>query len=263
MRRRKKETKTPIADAVHPTAARGFNDGVVYEQGRPSYPPEAVTALNISPPHTVVDLGCGTGKFTRLLTPTGARIIGIEPLAIMNEMFRTTCPNVTLLTGVAERLPLRACAVDLITCASAFHWFDHERALPELHRVLRTAGRLAIIWNRRDKLAGWPAEFFAITEQYRGDTPGYRSNAWRDAIDGSALFGPIEERWFDNVQHADLDGLLARVESISFIETLPASEKAAVIARAREFLVTHPDTRGREHFELPYHTALYVTRRLN
>jgi SAM-dependent methyltransferase len=196
-----------------------------------------------------------------MLTPTGARIVGVEPLESMRTTFRTTCPDVPLITGVAEQLPLRSGSCDLVTCASAFHWFDHNLALPELHRVLRPDGRLAIIWNRRDKLTGWSAEFWEITERYRGDTPGYRSGAWREAIDNSPHFGPVSEHWFDHMQRADVDGMLARIESISFIEILPAAEKGAVIARARSFLESHPATRGRDVFELPYHTALYVTER--
>ncbi len=260
MRKRRNKTQTPIVEAVHETAALGFTDGDCYERGRPGYPDEAVAALGITRSQIVVDLGCGTGKFTRLLTRSGARVVGVEPLPAMSATFRSMCPDVPLVTGVAEQLPLRTSACDVITCASAFHWFDHDVALPEFHRVLRPDGHLAIVWNRRDRLGGWAAEFWEITEPYRGETPGYRSGAWRDAIEGSRLFGPIEEHWFDHVQHADVDGLLARIESISFIEILPNEEKRAVIARARDFLESHSETKGREVIELPYHTAVYVTR---
>jgi SAM-dependent methyltransferase len=261
VRRKKKETPTPIVESVHSTAALGFTDGECYEQGRPDYPREAVAALSVTTSQTVVDVGCGTGKLTRLLTPTGAHIVGIEPLAAMSETFRRTCPSIPLITAVAEHLPLRASSCDLITCASAFHWFDHDLTLPEFHRVLCPDGRLAIIWNRRDKLGGWAAKFWEITEPYRGETPGYRSGAWRDPIEASGLFGPITEHWFDHVQRTDVDGLIARIESISFIEILPPAEKRTVIARARDFLASHPETKGRELIDLPYHTAVYVTHR--
>lgn len=245
------------AGGVHRTAAAGFVRPEVYEKGRPSYPDGVVDVLGIDPSTRVVDLGCGTGKFTRLVTH--ARTIAVEPLATMRDGFNLDTP---LVGGAAEAIPLRDGSADVVTCASAFHWFDHARALPEIHRVLRPDGRLGIIWNRRDSLDGWAAEFWQITEKHRGDTPGYRSGAWRDALDSSRLFGPITERWFEYTQRLDRDGLLARIASISFIETLPDDERIAVIAESARFLDTHRDTKGRTTFALPYHSVVYVTEAL-
>jgi hypothetical protein len=73
------------------------------------------------------------------------------------------------------------------------------------------------------------------------------------------LFGPIHEHWFENKQVLDLEGILARVQSISFIETLPPNEHRRVIDDCRRFLETHPETQGRDVFELPYRTVVYVS----
>lgn len=261
MKKNEIEIQTQTVDAVHATAARGFTDGNLYERGRPDYPAAVVTALDVTSQETIVDLGCGTGKLTRLLKPTGARLIGVEPLPAMRTTFRQQCPDIPLVTGVAERLPLRTSSCDAVTCASAFHWFDHDLALPEIHRVLRAGGRLGIVWNRRDNIEGWPADFWAITEAYRGATPGYRTGKWREAIERHR-FGPITEHWFDYVQRADVAGLLDRVGSASFIEILPAAERDRVMTDARRFLETHPETRGRDVIELPYRTAVYITQAL-
>lgn len=190
-------------------------------------------------------------------------MLGIEPLAPMTETFRALCPGVPIVAGTAEAIPFASGAFDVVTCASAFHWFRHDVALPEIHRALKPGGRLGIVWNRRDRLDGWAAEFWNITEAYRGDTPGYRTGAWRKALDASAHFGPIAEHWFDHVQRVDLDGLLARVRSASFIEILPSAERDGVLHRVRRFVETHEATKGREVFELPYHTVVYVTRRVD
>lgn len=234
----------------------------MYEHGRPGYPAQALDPLEITERSIVADLGCGTGKFTRLLTTSGASVVGIEPLAPMAETFRALCPGVPIAAGTAESIPFAPTTFDVVACASAFHWFRHDLALPEIHRVLKSGGRLGVIWNRRDRIEGWAAEFWAITEEHRGDTPGYRTGAWREALDSSELFGPISEHWFDHVQRVDLNGLLARVSSISFIDVLPTSEREAVLARAERFVRSHEDTKDLDVFELPYRTAVYVTRRV-
>lgn len=244
---------------IHPTAAEGFTEPDVYELGRPGYPEAAVRHLEITSDTRTVDLGCGTGKLTRQLAGRCDLLIGIEPLPAMLDAFRHLLPGVGVMAGAAEALPLRDSSVDHVVCASAFHWFDHERAIPEIARVLTRNGRLAIIWNRRDSLVGWAAEFWEITEQHRGDTPGYRTGAWRKALEASALFGPIDEAFFDHVQRADHATLLARVGSISFIKTLPLEKKREVMERARDFLATHPATKDAASIDVPYKTAVYVT----
>ena len=244
--------------SVHETAKRGFVRPEAYERGRAGYPEAALDVLAIDETTTVLDLGCGTGKLTRQLVARTPNVIGVDPLADMIGAFHRLLPDSPAVLALAEALPLRSASVDLITCASVFHWLDHEVALPEMHRVLRPRGRLAIIWNRRDSLDGWAHEFWQITEAYRGDTPGYRTGRWRDALESSPRFGPIEERWFDHVQRTDVDGLVARVASVSFIELLPSAERERVLATTREFLETHPETAGRETIDLPYRTALYV-----
>jgi SAM-dependent methyltransferase len=246
-----------VTSGIHPTAAEGFVRPEVYEKGRPGYPEVVVGALGVEASTRVIDLGCGTGKFTRLVRH--AHVLGVEPLATMLGGFRSALPDVPVVSGAAEALPLRDATADVITCASAFHWFDHARALPELRRVLAPDGRLGIIWNRRDKLEGWAAEFWAITERHRGDTPGYRTGAWRAALESSTHFGPIEEHWFEYTQRVDRDGLLARITSISFIETLPGDVRAGVIAESVRLLDSHPETKGRTVFALPYHTVVYVS----
>jgi SAM-dependent methyltransferase len=246
-----------VTSGIHRTAAEGFVRPEVYEKGRPSYPDAVVGALGIDASTRVVDLGCGTGKFTRLVQH--ARVVGVEPLPTMLGGFRTALPQVRVVSGTAEAIPLRSATADVVTCASAFHWFDHARALPEIHRVLVRGGRLGIIWNRRDKLDGWAAEFWNITEKHRGDTPGYRTGAWRTALESSPLFGDISEHRFEYTQRVDRDGLLARIASISFIETLPGPERAAVVAESVRLLDSHPDTKGRTVFALPYHTVVYTT----
>lgn len=254
---------TDTLSAVHATAAHGFLDGELYERGRPSYPVGALEPLHLTGSTRVLDLGCGTGKLTRLLTTTGADVIGVDPLESMTTAFRNQRPDLNIVAATAESLPFRSSLFDVVTCASSFHWFANDRAVGEIHRVLGPGGRLGIVWNRRDRIDGWAAEFWAITEAHRRDTPGYRTGAWRRALEASGRFGPIFEHRFENVQRLDLDGMLTRVRSISFIETLPADERQDVLQRVERFIATHPETKDLELFELPYRTVMYVTSRVD
>jgi len=138
---------------VHEVAAEGFNDPADYEAARPSYPPDAVAWLaaecGIRAGAHVVDVAAGTGKLTRLLAPTGAALVAIEPVEGMRATFRSMLPDIPVLAGTAEALPLRAGSVDAITVAQAWHWFDHERATAEAARAIKPGGALGLVWNAR------------------------------------------------------------------------------------------------------------------
>jgi len=232
---------------IHRAAATGFaRSAAAYERGRPEYPSEALSALGIAPGDVVLDLAAGTGKLTRPLLETGAEVIAVEPVA---EMRAALPASVRALDGTAERIPVDDYAVDLVTVAQAFHWFDGEAALTEIHRVLRSGGRLALVWNRRVEDAPVNLAIDALVDPHRAGTPTHRGEGWRAAFDRTSLFGPLEEHTFANEQHLDADGLEARVASISFIASLPDDERAEVVAAARELAADGPVT-------IPYRTEV-------
>src|SRR5207248_291508 len=140
--------------SVHPAAAGFARAADVYERARPEYPPEAVAwlveRLDLGPGRVVVDVAAGTGKLTRLLVPSGAQVVAVEPLAEMREVLRGVVPEAEAREGTAEALPLPDDCADAVMVAAAFHWFRRDEALPELARVLRPGGRLAIVYNLRD-----------------------------------------------------------------------------------------------------------------
>jgi SAM-dependent methyltransferase len=241
---------------VHETARRGFATAAdVYEESRPGYPPEAIgwllEELELGPRRTVVDLAAGTGKLTRLLTPTGAAVIAIEPVAEMRAALARTTPAADVLPGTAERTGLSDAATDAVTVAQAFHWFDGPTALAEIHRVLKPVGRLALVWNVRDLDDPVQHDIDQLFLPYRGDTPSHRSGRWRAALDTTSLFTTAAKREFPNIQTIDAKTLVRRVASTSFVADLPEAERGRVLDDARGIAAKLPD-----RFPFPYTTEI-------
>jgi ubiquinone/menaquinone biosynthesis C-methylase UbiE len=246
---------------IHPSA-QGFQTAAGdYERARPDYPDEAVRwlaeLLDLRPGRKVVDIAAGTGKLTRALVATGARVVAVEPVAGMRERLVAALPDVELLDGVAEAIPLDDGAVDAATVGQAFHWFDGDRALIEIHRVAREGSRLAVVYNRRSLEDPLQSALDAILRPLRGQTPAHRNGRWRDAFARTHLWAPVEDAELPHVQLLDREGVVARAASTSFIAGLPTDRRADVLDQVRALV------KGRaEPIELPYVCEIFIWQRL-
>jgi SAM-dependent methyltransferase len=158
---------------------------------------------------------------------------------------------------VAEKLPLEDASIDAATVGQAFHWFDGDRALSEIHRVASERGRLAVVYNRRPLDHHLHANLEEVLRPLRGVTPAHRSGQWRDAFARTSLWAPLETLELPHVQLLDREGVIARVASISFIATLPSARRAQVLDQVRALVLGHS-----EPIELPYVCELFLWQRL-
>jgi SAM-dependent methyltransferase len=246
---------------IHRLAAEGFAiAGDAYEKGRPDYPRPAIElltdTLHLDAASTVLDLGAGTGKLTRLLVPMAAEVIALEPVEGMRRKLVQMVPSATVIDGVAEAIPLPEASVDGAVAAQSFHWFHGDLALPEIHRVLKPGRRLCLVWNVRDERVDWVARFSAILDRHGRDAPRHWTGAWRRAFAETAFFTPLGEREFAHEQELDLDGLLERAASISYISALPMKKRYSVLNEVRDVVATHPDLAGRCMYTFPYRTLV-------
>ena len=246
-------------------AAHGYQlGGDDYERARPSYPPEAVALLvrklRIGPGGTVLDLGAGTGKLTRLLQPTGATLVAVEPVAAMRRHLAAV-PEVQVLEGTAEAIPLEDASIDSVVVGTAFHWFRGDEALAEIVRVLKPDGRLGLVWNNPDLDVDWVAEIWDLVGTQRRSAPRNRDLTWKEAFASVQRLTPLRHRRFAHSQRLGLEGLIARVRSIAFIASLPPAEREALLERVREIVCSHPRLKGGDRLELPYRTDAYWCRR--
>ncbi len=242
---------------VHQVAAAGFSDPGDYEAARPSYPPDAVAwlveRLGIRAGSRVCDLAAGTGKLTRLLVPTGAGLVAVEPVPGMRATFRELLSDVPVIAGTAEALPLRAGSLDTLVAAQAWHWFDHDRAIAEVRRVLHAGGALGLVWNARDRSEPWVDAVWSIMDRVEKHAPWRDHENWRDsAFRAMPGFGELERAEFRHRQSSTPEAVVRRIASVSHVAVLPERERAAVLDEVRTVLATHPDVAAREVVELPY-----------
>ena len=220
-----------------------------YERGRPGWPAEVVDVPGLPPEATVLELGAGTGKLTRLLVSTFGRVIAVEPAEAMRRLLTSLCPEAEALAGTAEEIPLENASVDAVFAAEAFHRFDGERALAEIARVLRPGGPLVLLWNlpagpTRPSIAA--AERF-LQERAPGDraelgydpvdlnTTRYESGAWREPF-AESPFEELREARLPNPQTIDRDGLVAFFASMGWIGDLPDEERLPLLDDLRSLL---------------------------
>jgi SAM-dependent methyltransferase len=247
---------------VHPSARAFGRAADVYDRVRPGYPQAAIDwlreVLGLGPGRTVVDLAAGTGKLTVPLLTTGARVIAVEPAAGMLAVLRRAGPAAEAVYGVAEEIPLPAGSADALVVAQAFHWFNHDAALAEIHRVLRPGGVLALVWNRRDLTAPAHVVLERALSPWKGDTPRHRDGDWRGSLERTRLFVLLAELELPNDQELAPGGLVERAASTSFIAALPADTRREALAEVSDF-----EARATAPIVLPHVTELLAFERVD
>lgn len=122
--------------------------GAAYDAARRDFPRETmafvVRHLAGQDP-LVLDLACGTGISSRQLAGGGLEVIGcdIDPLMLRYATERGGA-RIRYAIGRAEAIPFKDASFDAVTSFCGYHWFDPARAMPEIARVLRPEGRIAI-----------------------------------------------------------------------------------------------------------------------
>jgi SAM-dependent methyltransferase len=220
-----------------------------YDRGRPSYPKDATTWLVGDDPATVLELGAGTGKLTRVLVDQGHDVHATDPDPAMLALLEAHLPGVRTAVAGAEEIPLADASVDVVIAAQAFHWFDLDRALPEIARVLRPGGRICLLWNQRNEKIPWVRRLGAII----GTQEQLRDPA--EALIFSELFGFVEDSEFTHWQTIDRRTIQDLVLSRSNVAVLDETGRAAKLAEVLAFYDDYG--RGMDGMQLPYVTRCY------
>jgi SAM-dependent methyltransferase len=199
------------------------------------------------------DVGAGTGISARLLGDRGVRVMAVEP---SEEMRRAATPhqNVVWVAGRAEATGLRSLTLDLVLCAQSFHWFQPAAVLPEFARILKPGRRLALMWNRRSKSDPLTAGYRQAIADVGGDVAVERVDFDPDIISDGGLFSSVERMSFPHFQRLDLEGLIGRARSASYV---PKSgvQGDRLLALLRALHQKHADSNG--FVTLVYETEIF------
>jgi SAM-dependent methyltransferase len=241
-----------------------------YAEHRPGYA-EAAVRWALEParagrPVRVADVGAGTGKLTATLVGLGAEVTAVEPDPQMLAELRRTMPGVSSVPGSAEEIPLPDASLDAVLAGQAMHWFDMDRALPEIARVLRPGGVLAGLWNVDDDRVGWVAGLAEISKRKSSITlttwRGSAAKSRQEQLLGEAsdLFSATEVGEFGHGQTRTADSLLATIGTHSHLLVMEEAERARLLARVGDFLRSQPET-AHGDFTLPMVTVGLRARR--
>lgn len=269
---------------VHDVARNGFGAGTneLYDRARPSYQAPVLSYLRqivrADPPITIVEIGAGTGIFTRALlahpewSSSVKEIKAVEPSSGMREVFCASVQDerVSIADGTFESTGIEDGWADIIIIAQAFHWCpDFDRGSAEFARILKPNGIVTFVWNLEDRNgAQWVAQLRDRIERHEQGSPQFRLGLWRQTFDTDSykkFFEPQEEKVWSYKLPVTLGIALDRASSKSYIAVLSEDEHAQVktdvktILERGEGMVWMDESKG--IFEYPYQTLVVVARK--
>ena len=252
-----------MTQSLHPSAQKGFSLGAeLYQQVRPSYPPEIVVwlqdQLKVGENSTVIDLGSGTGKFLPFLLQTQAKVIAVEPVTAMREHLEQRYNTVECLQTSSDQLLVKDESINAIICAQSFHWFSNIETLTEMHRVLKPSGHLGLIWNQRDINVDWVQALADEIAPFEGDTPRYHSEKWKQVFEQQQLFQFNGLQTFQLKHTGTVEQVVSkRLLSTSFIAAMPEHQQQQLKARFEQIVFDFTGQTAQDQIDFPYTTFAY------
>jgi len=214
-----------------------------YDKVRPGPAPEAVDWLLPDGCLVAVDLAAGTGLFTRAVEGRVPRVVAVEPDERMRGVLAQRSQGVEVLAGTAEEIQLPDSFADVVLVSTAWHWFDPERAVPEIARVLKDGGRLGVLWTSRDRDQDWVAELDLLRDGRAGEPQtiaevrAQLEEHHSVVLPSQAPFGPAEAASFGFTRTLPVDDTLDWLATNSLFITATEADRVARLARLRASLM--------------------------
>lgn len=242
---------------------RFSNRPVDYTKYRPSYPVAAIdTILNgLSSKSQIVaaDVGAGTGIGSRLLAEQGVYVFAIEPNLEMRQA-ADPHPLVEFCDATGERTDLPDKLIDLVVCFQSFHWLEPTSSLLEFSRILKPSGRLALVWNDRDRDDKFTKEYSSLVRMASNYHPAEERRGSVNPLLASPHFANVRCQTFTYRQELDLSGLIGRAQSNSYIPREGLAQQQ-LVSGLKELYARWKDERGLVC--LVYRTSVYLAESQN
>lgn len=234
-----------------------------YDGLRPQAPQEAVEWLLPAGCEVAVDLGAGTGLFTRTLVGRAGQVVAVEPDARMRAVLTERSPSVRAVEGSGEAIPLPDQSADAVFVSSAWHWMDPDRAVPEIGRVLRDGGRFGLIWTSRDRDVDWvrSLEVLPGDDTSELDAPDrFRRRHENVVLPDPQIFHNIERETFPFVRTMTVDDVVAMLATYSRVIIAAPEDRARRLANARNVLTDRFP--GAEAIDIPMQSRCWRADRI-
>jgi SAM-dependent methyltransferase len=256
-------------DETSATLGRSFGE-VADEYNRLRSAPSS-EALDWLLPEGAVDaleIGAGTGLLTRRLAERVRHVTAVEPDDRMRSVLAASGALVEVLAGQAEDIPVGAASMDVVIAQSAWHWVDEQRAVPEVARVLRPGGRLALVWTGPDRSVDWIRSLwaggiiFSPEEQVAVDGQRKQRHVVNVDVGGSSPFLEPETalfRWIRPMGKADLVALAATYSAVITMEGDARRQHLNAMAR---FIDAQVAFAGRDVIDVPMRSYCWRAEKL-
>jgi SAM-dependent methyltransferase len=253
--------------AVTASEVRATSFGQVaddYDRLRPGPAPAALDWLVPSGCAVAVDLAAGTGLFTRALRPWVTDVIAVEPDDRMRAVLAARSPGVRAVAGRGEAIPLPDASVDALFISSAWHWLDHDLAVPEIARVLRDGGRLGVLWTSRDRHTDWVADLERRREPGPADQAAQADKQARRrrqvTLPENGLFENLQHESFTFTRTMAVDDAVNWYATYSGLITATDEDRAAALAQVRAGLLSRAG--ADDLVEIPMRSACWRADRI-
>lgn len=209
-----------------------------YDGLRPHPPHQAVDWLLPPECEVAVDVGAGTGLFTRTLVGRAAQVIAVEPDARMRAVLAGRSPEICAVEGTGEAIPLPDHCADAVFVSSAWHWMDSERAVPEIGRVLRDGGRFGLIWTSRDRDVDWVRDLDLLPgdDTTEADAPDRFRRHENVVLPDPQIFHNVARETFAFVRTMTIDDVVAMLGTYSRVIIASPDDRAQRLDNARALL---------------------------
>jgi len=234
-----------------------------YSKYRPSYPKELfeflVKDFNLRN-KDIVELGAGTGKFSKIVSTYCNKVYYVEPNIDMinkGKEYCNGCHNITFINNSAENTQLPSKIADIIFAVQSFHWFDKNSVKEEVKRILKHNGYFAIVWNDwEDENNEFSQKYFKYISDWNTKLTG-RKYQHKNITDRKNFFkeGIYDTYTFIHSKQYTLEMLIGLSKSLSYA---PKEDEIYYEEFIRGIIEIFNKYQENDYVIFDFHTEMYI-----